>query len=157
MCVPCERYTLGSVPCGCSDYLSLMQPRAVADPSPGLHAQGSPPMPLPLSANIWGSSSQRSNHPFRQKYLLKGWLCTRLNLFKEFTIIETCGAQIFSFWCGVSLVKAPPSCDTQRSTSVSLFLRSCTNQPGIYSLEYYTAINLLLLLPYILVFTSRLR
>lgn len=60
VCVPCDRYTLGSVPFRCSDYLSLMQPRGVAGPSPGLHAQESTPMPLPLSANIWSRSSQRS-------------------------------------------------------------------------------------------------
>lgn len=79
----------------CSEYLSLMQPGAVAGSSPGLHAQESAPVPLPLRANIWSRQQPEINHPFRQKYLLKGWLCTRLSLFKEFTIIETCGGWIF--------------------------------------------------------------
>lgn len=92
MCVPWDSYTLGSVPFRCSKYLSLMQPRAVADPSAGLR---NPPQCLSHSANIWSRQQPEINHPFRQKYLLKGWLCARLNLFKEFTVIETCGGGDF--------------------------------------------------------------
>lgn len=98
VCVPCDRDTLGSVPFRCSKYLSLMQPRAVADPSPGLRAQESTAMPLPLSANIWSRQQPEVKSPIQTEIPAEGWLCTRLNLFKEFTVIETGGGpggQIF--------------------------------------------------------------
>lgn len=120
VCVPCDRDTLGSVPFRCSKYLRLMQPRAVADPSPGLRAQESTAMPLPLSANIWSRQQSEIKSPIQTEIPAEGWLCARPNLFKEFTIIETWGGGgIFSFRYGVSLVKPPRSGDTQSSTSLS--------------------------------------
>lgn len=68
-----------------------MQPRAVADPSPGLRAQESTAMPLPLSANIWSRQQPEIKSPIQTEIPAEGWLCTRPNLFKEFTIIETWG------------------------------------------------------------------
>lgn len=114
------RGTLRSVPfrwVNALTYLSLLQPGSAPDPSPGC-AQESTPKPLFISVQTWEQGE--TSHPFRQKYLLECWVCTRLNLFKELAILETY-VWGFSSRCGVRLVKKCLSfCDTHSSISACL-------------------------------------
>lgn len=117
--------------------------------------------PLPLSANILSRQPPEIKSPIQAEIPAERLaLYTRINLFKEFTIIETCGEDRFFFFFLSGMESALLKLHllvAHRAPHLSVcFFRSCANQPGVYSLEYYTPINLLLL-PYILFFTSRFR
>lgn len=62
-----------------------------------------------LCKHVEQAAVERSSHPFRQKYLLlKCWVCTRLNLFKEFAIIETYVRGFFPPGVESDLLKTAP-------------------------------------------------
>lgn len=109
-CVPGSRAaggrcTVRCAPFRCANtwkYLSLLQP-----PLQGVLRN--PLQCLLLCKLVEQAAVERSSHPFRQKYLLlKCRVCTRLNLFKEFAIIEACVCGFFPPRMESDLLKTEP-------------------------------------------------